>query len=353
MLNILYLYSGSRKDKFRGKISVDYPDTQFYGLNHLSRFAVSAEYKELSDLPMGRLLNKILNFRIKHLLLFWFVGGRDIVFGSSILYLVILKKIFKTKAKFILLNIGITRTLSANKNKKIKFGIISWLLSGLDGIVCLANIQKEYLEASYPFLKGKIFFVPLGVDTNYYKPSYENRKDYILSVGRDNGRDYKTAMEVARIKPEENFEIICSRRNLAGIDKIPANVTVFYDLSFAELNKKYHEAKALLLLTHDDSYVDGADCSGQTVLLDSMANGLPVIVSRKKYLEDYVREGEDALFVDFYDAGDIVMAINVINNEKISRNIAKAARSRVEKYFSTEAMAEKLSEIFKEIAGMR
>lgn len=348
-MNVLYLYSGSRKDKFHGKISVDYPDTQFYGLNHLSRFAVSAEYKELSDLPMGSLLNKVLNFRIKHLLLFWFVRGRDIVFGSSILYLVILKKIFRTRTKFILLNIGITRTLSANKNKKIKFGIISWLLGGLDGIVCLANIQREYLETNYPFLKGRIFFVPLGVDINYYKASYENRKDYILSVGRDNGRDYRTVMEVARTKPEENFEIVCSRRNLSGIDKIPANVTVFYDLSFTELNKKYHEAKMLLLLTHDDSYLDGADCSGQTVLLDAMASGLPVIASRKKYLEDYARNEEEVLFVNFYDASNIAAAINVINNTNTRQKLAVAARNRVEKEFSTEKMAEKLSAIFKKI----
>lgn len=345
--NVLYLYSGARKDKFKGKIGIDYPDTQFYGLNHLNKFGIFAEYKEWSDISTSRFLSAVLSFRIKHLLLYYFTGGRDVVFGSSLLYMMIFKKLFRKRTKFVMLNIGIMRTLKANKKSKIKYALMKWLLKELDGVVCLARCQKEYLENEYSFLMGKVFFVPLGVDTDYYQPEYKNRKDYILSAGRDNGRDYKTVIETARLMPEREFHIVCSKRNLEGVNTIPKNVKIFYDMPSPELHKKYREAKMLLLITHDDLFRDGADCSGQTVLLDAMASGLPVIASRKKYLADYAEDQKEAVFVDFYDCANIKVAVeSLLDNKGFRRNIAMRARQRVENEFSTEKMAKGLSGIF-------
>ena len=279
MMRVLYLYSGSRT-QFRGSIGSDYPDTQFYGLNHLGDNGIEAAHKEWNDVPGSSLLGRVLDFRIKHLLLYPFTRGYDVVFGSSLLYLVPLKKLFRAHAKFVLLNIGITRTLTAHHQRRTG-ALVRWLISGLDAVVCLSRFQVAYLEEQFPQLRGKIFFVPLGVDTRFHTPVYDGRKPYILSVGRDNGRDYAAVVAAARHLPEREFQIVCSRRNLTGIS-LPANVRVFYDLPVADLHAKYREAELLLLLTKDGT--EGSDCSGQTVLLDAMASGLPVVVNRKPYL---------------------------------------------------------------------
>ncbi|MEK7505351.1 MAG: glycosyltransferase family 4 protein [Patescibacteria group bacterium] len=350
MKKILYLYSGSRKNKFQGQIGLDYPDTQFYGLNYLKKFDLEAEYKEWQDFAKQKFWHTKIGFRIRHLLLFFFTRGYDLVFGSSILYMMVFKKIFKTRRKFVLFNIGLQRTLTANKKNQFKYALISSLLKELDGVVCLANFQREQLESVYPFLRGKVSFVPLGVDTQFYQPGYEGRGEYILSVGRDNGRDYKTVMEVVRKLPEREFHIVCSKRNLENIGEIPKNVKVFYDLSPSELHKKYQEAILLLLLTHQDSFLDGADCSGQTVLLDAMANGLPVIISRKKYLGDYVTDGKEAILVDCYNATQTALAINSLLEDGEGRHrLALSARKRAELEFSTEKMAEGLSGVFRSL----
>lgn len=346
-MKILYLYSGTRKDKFRGKINIDYPDTQFYGLNYLSKFDIEADYKEFSDLIKNKFWNKLLGFRTRHLLLYFLTSNHDVVFGSSLLFMMFLKKIFRPKTRFVLFNIGLTRMVSANKNSKLKLKLIKWLLGELNGIVCLSNMQKQHLQNQFPDLKDKIFFVPLGVDKSFYKPNYENRANYIFSVGRDNGRDYKTVIETADLMPREEFHIVCSKRNLKGITDIPSNVKIFYDLSFAEVRKKYQEAKLLLLITHDDNFLDGSDCSGQTVLLDAMASGLPVIASKKKYLDDYVKNNEDILTVDFYNANSIKEKIIVLNNNnELYLKLAKNARKKVENNFSTENMAKNLAFVF-------
>ena len=46
----------------------------------------------------------------------------------------------------------------------------------------------------------------------------------------------------------------------------------------------------MVLPTRREGYRYGADCSGQTVLLDAMAMGRPVVASERSTLSDYVRE---------------------------------------------------------------
>ncbi|NOY35621.1 MAG: glycosyltransferase family 4 protein [bacterium] len=345
-MKVLYLFAGERKSKFKGEIGIDYPDTQFYGLNHLKKYDIDAEFKEFDDLPAGGFFKKFLGFNARHALMFFLARRYDVVFGSSLLNMMVFKKIFRPKTKFVLLNISLIRVLKSNKGRFVKERLIKWLLRDIDAIVCLGSAQKEYLADKFGFLKNKVFFVPLGTDIVYYHPVYKGRKNFILSAGRDNGRDYKTVIRVAEKMPEENFEIVCSRRNLAGIGDIPPNIKIIYDIPIGELRKKYKEAKIMLLITHSNDYLDGADCSGQTVLLDSMSSGLPVVVSRKRCLLDYVEDGHSALLVDFYDVESILKKIRSLSNEEVRVGIAKNAREKTEDFFSTEKMAEKLADVF-------
>jgi len=345
-MNVLYVYAGARKNKFSGNMGSDYPDTPFYGLNHLASFGITAETKEFDDVVTSAWLRRLFGFRTRHALFCFFVRRYDIVFGPSILYTALFKRIICPRTKFILLDISTTRTLEANREKRLRRALIIRLLNEMDSIVCLSHVQATSLTGISPRIARKVSYVPLGVDTVFYQPHYDSRADCLLSVGRDNGRDYATVMDVARLMPEQTFHIVCSKRNLAGIREIPKNVLVFYDLPPQELKLKYTEAKALLLITHRDAYTDGADCSGQTVLLDAMASGLPVIASRKRYLEDYVRDGREAILVDFYDPVGIQAGINALRDTARTREMTLRARRRVEGEFSTIKMAEHLAGVF-------
>ena len=347
-MRVLYLYSGTRKDKWRGVPGVDFPDTQLYCFNHLQGAGFSAVSKELSDF-LPNYIARIIPFRLRHILLYFATKNYDAVFGPSLLYAMILQKIFKRKSRFVLLNISLSRTLIANRHSKFRFALLRSLLMELSGVVCLSRTQKSFIEKEVHFLKGCVYEVSMGVDVAYHKPLYENRKKYILSVGRDNGRDYKTVIEVARLMPDRVFHIVCSKRNLSGITDVPENVHIFFDILSYDLYKKYQEAHALLMITHDDTYQDGSDCSGQTVLLEAMANGLPIIASRKEYITEYVKENEDALLVDFYNPAEIVEKIHLLDDALFRENLAIHARARVERDFSTKKMAENLADVFKKI----
>ncbi len=351
-MKVLYLYSGSRKDKFKGEISVDYPDTQFYGLDQLSGSDIEAEFKEFSDIPVIGCLDSIMPFRLKHLLLiasFSLSDRYDLIFGSSLLYGLFLKRLFRLKTKFVLLDISLGRVLGANRDRPLKRRLLRWLIGGADGVVCLSRVQKAHLEEALPSFQGRIFFVPLGVDVRFHKPVYSGRKSSILSAGRDNGRDYGTVADAARMLPHRRFEFACSQRNLSDLQDIPPNVRVHLDLPQAQVYAKFAEAAALLLITHDDGHGDGSDCSGQTVLVEAMASGLPIIASRKAYITDYVTDGSDALLVDFRSPKDIAAKLAMLDDKALAERLARHARRSAEERLSTSEMARKLAEAFRDI----
>ncbi|MDP2812793.1 MAG: glycosyltransferase family 4 protein [bacterium] len=345
---ILYLFSGKRSNVYQGEMHKDYPDTPFYGLNYLSDFGFEAEYKDIYDILKSKKLIQKLPFVWQHILLTKFIKNYNIVFGSSILYNVIFKKIFGLKTKYVLLNISLNNTLFRNKKNKFKYRLIKYLINQLDAIVCLSHFQIDDLVNNYQVDKHKLFFVLLGVDKDFWTEVDFVNNANILVVGKDNGRDYKTLFEVAKKLPNEKFVVVCGRWNIHDL-RVPSNVRVIFGLPIKELQILYKSAKMLLLITHNDEHLDGSDCSGQTVLLDAMSSGLPIIVSRKKYLEDYVRDKEELLTVNFYDAGDIVAKIKMLSDQKLAGRLAEAARSKAISCFSSRQMAENLSQIFKQL----
>ena len=352
-MKVLYLYSGDRAETFHGVPGVDFPDTQWYGQNHFVDLGIEADYKDgMSAAP--RVLRNLLGFRLRHLFLFFSTRKYDIVYGSALLYMIVLKKFIPTRAKYVLFNISLLRTLRVHSHRTLYRKSLEYLLKELDGIVCVSTAQKQWLESTYPYLSGKVFVVPLGVDVSFYHPVFSDRSSTVLAVGRDDGRDYATLIEVARQLPDHSFEIVCSRRNLAGIHAIPPNVRVYYDMPLLDLYKKYQSAALMLIITHSDTYTDGADCSGQTVLLDSMANGIPVIVTRRAYLDEYVRDGVDARIIEAYDTGGIIAAINELSHdEQLRYQLATNARRRVESSLSTKRMAQHLASVFRSIFVVR
>lgn len=342
-MKALYLYSGDRK-KFKGVEGVDFADSQLYGINFLKESDIDAEYKEIDDYFFGKIFSKF-GFNIKHALSFFLTKGYDIVFGPALLPAMIFKVVFRSKSKFVFLNISIVRTLKGVRGLKRKF--VLWCLRKADAIVCLANYQIDYISKEMPDIIPKLHFVPMGIDTRFHKPG-KQLENFILAVGKDNGRDYRTVIDVAKKMPNENFKIVCSPRNMEGITEIPSNVEVIFGMSIGDLRREYENTKMVLIITHDDDYREGADCSGQTVLLEAMASGLPIIASRRQSLYGYIEDFKDGLYVDVYDAESIIRAISKLSaSQEIRKNLGLSARAKAETQFSTEVMAKNLAKVFR------
>lgn len=352
-MKVLYVYSGERVNKFRGNYGKDFPDTQFYGMNHLGKYGVDARYEEFESYRFGKVIAKLIGFRFKHLSMFFVALKYDLVFGISVMYMLLWKKFIPCKTKFVIFNSALNRMLNVHEAGTIKFRILRWLLASVDGIVFLSNDHLERVINKIPFLSDRSFFVAMGVDKMYFKPKYDNRKRFFLSVGRDNARDYNTIVSVAKKLPNEEFHIVCLPRNIKGIDGIPNNIKIHINIPKNELEELYMNARALLLILHNDSFIEGSDSSGPTVLLEAMATGLPVVASHKSYMDDYLEDKKDAMIVDFYDVDAIIKCISELEDDAFRINLAKNARYKIDIIFNTDKMAGELSKVFKKIYEQR
>lgn len=352
-MKVLYVYSGGRINKFRGNYGKDFPDTQFYGMNHLSKYGIDARYEEFESFRFGKFIAKLIGFRFKHLFMFFTALNYDLVFGISVMYMLIWKKFIPCKTKFVIFNSALNRMLNVHKVGTFKFKILMWLLESVDGIVFLSNEHLKRVVSKIPFLSDRSYFVAMGVDQIYFQPKYYNRKRFFLSVGRDNARDYNTIVSVAKKLPNEEFHFVCLPRNIISIDDIPNNVKIHVNIPKNELEELYMNARALLLILHNDSFIEGSDSSGPTVLLEAMATGLPVVASHKSYMDDYLENRKDAMIVDFYDVDAIIKSINELEDDVFRINLAKNARYKIDNIFNTDKMAGELSQVFKKIYEQR
>ncbi len=346
-MKIFHSFANDRRGLLSSIKSGNAPDTGLYGLNHLESQGIQSKYVyPLAFLP--KFIAQFVGYHLRQILTYPHTRDCDVVFGSTLLSMVPIRRYLPSKSKFVLLNISTSRLLATQDGHR-KNSVLE-ALAEMDAVVCLAQSQKDFLLRHTKFPKDRIYFVPLGVDNSFHSfCSGENRDGTILSVGKDNGRDYHTVVEVAKRLPERRFEIVCSRRNISHIKDIPSNVVVYFDLTPLELREKYRTASILLLVTHDDSFDDGSDCSGQTVLLDAMASGLPVIATYKSSLADYVVDGEDALVVPSYDIEACLEAIHKANRKDLRETLATSARRRVDEEFNTQVFAKKMARVFKEV----
>lgn len=343
---VVYIYSRSRM-AYRTP-GFDLPDTPLYGLNHLPDFQIEAKSVDITEVRIPAVVRKHADFRLLHCLLYFTARRYPVVFGPSLVYQLPLKRLLSTRTRFILLNININQILFKYERTRLLYRLVRRVILQADGIVCLSHYQAEELSRRHRIPEALMTFVPFGVDTGYhsYFPTI-GRQDYVLSVGKDKGRDYATLFSVAALNPKIRFVVVCSHRNLQGLSAAPGNVDIRYEVCPDLLRELYRSARLLILPTVSDNSGAGMDCSGQTVLLDAMASGLPVIATDKAYLSDYASPNREIVVVPPADPHALTDALRwLLSDGRARARLAAAARARTEREFTTYGMAEKLANYF-------
>lgn len=119
-----------------------------------------------------------------------------------------------------------------------------------------------------------------GVEPDFWSPGGA-REDFVLAIGNDPRRDYPTLFAAAR-------EIAAPIRIVTGLslpEPMPANVTVIRGswheraLSDADIRDLYRRAACVVVPLHDS-----LQPSGQSVALQAMACGAPVVLTATRGL---------------------------------------------------------------------
>ncbi|MCP5055393.1 MAG: glycosyltransferase family 4 protein [bacterium] len=176
-------------------------------------------------------------------------------------------------------------------------------LKALDALIVMGRAEARWFEARVP---GRVHFVPYAVDTDFFRPvgpaelGKQAREPRCLFAGRWL-RDLPALEGV--------IEQVLARDSKVGFDLLVPHADRKDDL-FLRLSRheqvRFHaglDDDALLSLYRSASLLllPMFDCLGNSVLLESLACGLPVVTNDVGALPDYTREA----FADLLPRGDV------------------------------------------------
>lgn len=220
----------------------------------------------------------------------------------------------------------ISREHDGTAASTLKDLIAGMCLRSVHRVVCSSRSESEYYSERFGWPAGKSAFVPFHTDRRLLDMPPQPAQDFIIAAGRSY-RDYET---LARAVAGTGIRtlIVCGRRG-PGISSLPPEVEVISELPFATLMDKIACARIVILPLTQQRI-----STGQTVLLQAMALGRPVITTRTAGTEDYIRDGEDGVLVAPRVPEELRDAIRrVWHDAELQRALGERARAAVSARF--------------------
>jgi glycosyltransferase involved in cell wall biosynthesis len=223
-------------------------------------------------------------------------------------------------------------------------------LRRMDAVFVQALPQLPVMRDEWGVPERKLRFVPFGVDGAWFRPvAGEIDRDRVASVGDDPYRDHETLVkaigEVRSRRPGTRLELATQ----LDVDLPPELGTLHRGHLGPRRREYYGRANVVAVATRPN--IHG---SGMSVILEAMACGRPYVVTESAGLEGYVRHGHDGLVVP---AGDVDMFATAVHSLMADPDRADemgaAGRVRLERELTTDAQAQHLAELIKDVARRR
>lgn len=217
---------------------------------------------------------------------------------------------------------------------------IDWHIRQLSAVICVGNNQREFFDGLID--PARVFFVPLGVDVEYYQPptSFDTRDPNICLIVGENYRDYPTLRGVIELvsyqRPETRFIAVMPEKSGDLIGEHP-NFELRSGIPESELLSLYHKATIMLMPLKD--------ATANNAILESMACGVPLVVSDVGAIRDYVIP-EGAALIPLNDSrGMAETVLSLLDDFAQRERMALQAREQALK-FSWMTVIEQMKAVY-------
>ena len=208
--------------------------------------------------------------------------------------------------------------------------------------ILISGAEAETLPKRFSLRKDHYSYNSFGVDASFWRPKEGSRK-FVLAVG-DSFRDYDTLLRAA--KDIGSHVLIVSSQDFTH--PLPKNVSTRRGcwraemLRDEELRELYQNATCVVVPLQDR-----LDPTGQSVCLQAMSCGKPVIMTRTRgFWSPQLRDGENLLMVNPGDSADLAAKVNrLVSDPGLSAKLGHAARECVCRHFRIADFADRLEAI--------
>ncbi len=298
MKNVTYIFKSGRKQKIEENL-VEAKDF-FYGLHFLDSLKYNIQIIEFKDnrnilsplfFLFDRFMNKILNLpfysskliNINNLKKLIKTDHLILVSESTICsifpLLLILKRIFRIEVSLFVMGLY-SKKLKFRALKPIHNGIIKVLILFVDNVFFLGE-EELRLAKKIHRNENKLNHFPFSVDTEFWKSDKDinlgsNKK--IIFVGNDGNRNFELLIKIAELLPEFEFVFVSkipeiNNSSLKNVNAINGQWDS-KDVTDEDLKKLYSNSRFTILPLKESTQP-----SGQSVALQSMSIGIPVLIS--------------------------------------------------------------------------
>jgi glycosyltransferase involved in cell wall biosynthesis len=224
-----------------------------------------------------------------------------------------------------------------------------WSVRRASAVVCLSTHQANVWARALGVGKSRFEVLKFGIDVSYYRsdPAKIEHPPFVLSVGRDTGRDFETLVEAMK-GTGIGVKLVTLPYLVPASATSRDDVEVLERVSYGDLFRLY--ARALLVVVPLAERLDYP--SGVRATLEALLLGKAVVVTRTPVLEEYFRHGTDAVFCDPGNPAALRSAVEELAarpgaREELERGSPDTIRSR----YSMMQFADGLEEILIRVSG--
>jgi glycosyltransferase involved in cell wall biosynthesis len=211
-------------------------------------------------------------------------------------------------------------------------------------VVTISKSEQVHLAKLLP--ERTIDYIPFGVDTQFWKPAPDSAGagKFVLAIGNDANRDWKTLVEawdetMPALKIVTNLPVPIAAPNVEVIRGDWRKQT----LSDQEILKLYQSALCVVVPIRNT-----IQPAGQSVCLQAMACGRPVIVSDIAGLwnRDLLRDNRHWKLVPPGEPETLKRTVKeLVANPDDATQLGASARQQVRSHLNTQSMADAWEQI--------
>jgi glycosyltransferase involved in cell wall biosynthesis len=354
-MKVLLINNYSMEDAWKLWEEGKYPGQHLWGATHLAQYGVETEILPYEKYGFLKKLSKKLGFLgdlDQQLRVLFHLSEYDILYSACqsntfLLSILRLAGIYRKPMSIIVHHPIKNKEILKNKL------LFTLLFNGHDQFLCLTKEIKQQFEEELSISPDRVRVIEWGTDLSFYDPCNAqhatNANPFIISAGKT-FRDYDTLVNALN-GTEVSLKIYCSGQSAPSISEFSSNIEVIFNhptnnaISYRDLLLEYQKSHAIAI-----PLPDTRNLAGLTSLLDAMAMGKAVIITRNKQIDIDIEKEKIGLVVEPGDVLGWRDAVSyVIEHPEAAIEMGRRGRYLCEKKYNLDVFSSNLASCFREV----